>query len=174
MVSDEGGGHDLVTPREAYLPSNTSDRSQTIDTSTLASIFSALPTEDRPVPTRRFSPRRSVPSRPSHRPQALHGLVRLVTGLSESELPVLSDARRRPPTASAHTRCSGQEHLQRTALNLQPLLTAKLLIQIGSHYPPPIAFNVHNVIPKLEQPPHPFGGASTQHYLRHRKRRQCV
>ena len=98
----------------------------------------------------------------------------LVTDLSESELPVPSDAQRRPPTALAHTRCSGQEHLQGTALNWQPLLTAKLLIQIGSHYPAPIAFDVHDVIPKLEQPPHPFGGASTQHYPRHRKRRQSI
>ena len=98
----------------------------------------------------------------------------LVTGLSESELPVPSDAQRRPQADSAHTRCSGQEHLQGTALNWQPLLTAKLLIQIGSHYPAPIAFDVHDVIPKLEQPPHPFGGASTQHYPRHRKRRQSV
>jgi hypothetical protein len=95
------------------------------------------------------------------------------------ELPVPSIlgtiAPRRPPTASADTRCSGQKHLQGTALDRQPLLTGKLLIQIGSQYSAPIAFNVHDVIPKLEQqPPHPFGGASTQHYSRHRKRRQSV
>jgi hypothetical protein len=50
-----------------------------------------------------------------------------------------------------------------------------LLIQIGSQNSAPITFNVHDVIPKLEQQPlHPFGGASTQHYSHHRMRRQSV
>jgi hypothetical protein len=116
---------------------------------------------------------RSVPDRRIV-PKLYAAWPTLVTGLSESELPVPSDAQRRPPTASAHTRCSGQERLQSTALNWQPLLTAKLLIQIGSHYPVLIAFDVHDVIPKLEQPPTHLEAVSAQHYPRHGMRQQSA
>ena len=64
-----------------------------------------------------------------------------------------SDAQHRPPTAAADTRCSGEERLQGAALDRQPLLTGKLLIQIGSRNPAPVAFDVHDVIPKLNSLP---------------------
>jgi hypothetical protein len=49
-----------------------------------------------------------------------------------------------------------------------------LLIQIGSHYPVLIAFDVHDVIPKLEQPPTHLEAVSAQHYPRHGMRQQSA
>ena len=55
----------------------------------------------------------------------------------------------------------------------QPLLTRKLLIQIGSRNPAPVAFDVHDVIPKLNSLP-PIRGVFPQHYPRHAMSRQSA
>ena len=53
-----------------------------------------------------------------------------------------------PPAPNAQAIATAIDTIPR-----QPLLTGKLLIQIGSQNPAPISFDVHDVIPKLEQPP---------------------